>query len=112
LGGKAYVDGRSWQSRRIRTLTKDWCTRLNLRRDSPAVMQVRAAAELQVILEMRRAELLAGEDGTRRIDVLIRLEGELRRKLRRLGLDQPPAAPPRRSLRERLLEANGEEGEP
>jgi hypothetical protein len=68
-----------------------------------------AAAELQAIIEIRRSELLAGQDAARKIDLLVRMESALMRKLERLGISDRPPPPPRLSLRERLQrEANGD----
>jgi hypothetical protein len=111
LGGKAYLDGRSWQALRIKQLVKQWSSQLNVRADSSLVPALRAVAELQTILEMKRAELLA--KGTGDLPVVVRLENELRRKLERLGLDQvaEPAQQQRQpSLAERLAQADQAKG--
>jgi hypothetical protein len=106
LGGPQYLDGRSWQALHIKKLIRQWTAQLNLRPDSTLVPALRAAAELSTICEMRRAELLA--TGTGDLATTVRLENELRRRLERLGLDQPAAPEKRLSLAERLrAEANG-----
>jgi hypothetical protein len=104
------IDGRTRPAKRIKKLTQEFMQRLRLRADSPLAQQVRACAELQVICEAKRSELLVGMDGVKRTDALVRLEGALGRRLRALGLDQAALAqPPRPTLAERLRSEAGAE---
>jgi hypothetical protein len=65
-----------------------------------------AAAELTVAVEAARARLLSGTPGS--ADEVVRLGGELRRAVRRLGIDRAASAPT--SIRDRLLRDQQQRG--
>jgi hypothetical protein len=54
-----------------------------------------ALAELTTLCELKREQALNGErGGDKALSILVRLEGQVARRRRRLGLDKPPAAGP------------------
>ena len=58
LGGREYLDGRSWAAKRIKTLELDYRARLRNPSDAAILSQIHACAELQVICELRRSQAL------------------------------------------------------
>jgi hypothetical protein len=87
------LDGRFWPARRISELTAAYAAQLNHPHNPIIQTQIRACAELVTLCELRRAELLNGVETSFAFDSLIRLEGQVSRRLKRLGLDRPHHTP-------------------
>jgi len=81
-------DGRSSQGRRRRDLVSIYLAALGGRVavSELQLVQVRKAAELTVAAETVRAQVLAG--AAVNVDTLVKLEGEARRAVRALGVEQ------------------------
>ena len=70
-------------------------------RSATTQAEILALAELTTLAELKREQALNGErSGDKALSILVRLEGQVARRRRRLGLDQPPAAPTAPSLAE------------
>jgi hypothetical protein len=80
--------------------------------DAPTQALVIAAAEAVVLAETAREDCLRGMNGIN-AELMIRLENTANRALRRLGLAKAAPPPPRKSIAERLAEAEarGADGE-
>jgi hypothetical protein len=103
------LDGRSAVARRIKTLVATYAAQIG-RCDEATRTAVRAIAELQAWVEVRRAALNRGEQVD--MDRVLRCEGVIARKMGRLGLvvgkpRQPPARPAsvRETHREKMRQA-------
>jgi hypothetical protein len=97
------ADGRTKTGRRIRDLYREFSQTLGHPGALATQAAILAVAELTALCEQRREQALQGVDVN--LDQLIRLESEVRRKMRRLGLDEPMArTEPRVSLRQQLIE--------
>jgi hypothetical protein len=91
IGCVPVLDGRSQAAKRIKALVAEYSATLGNPADPILVREIQSAAELTVIYERRRALALANDEGgAKRLDALIRFEGQLRRKLRALGLGDLP----------------------
>jgi hypothetical protein len=99
LGGTPQLDGRSAAAKRIKALARQYGEALGNPTDPVKVIAIKSTAEAQVIYEAARANALAKGDslGRKSLDALLRMEGQLRRQLRQLGLGDHPNlhAPPR-----------------
>lgn len=87
--------------RRIRDLFLEFAAMLGNPRSATTQAEILALAELTTLAELKREQALNGErSGDKALSILVRLEGQVARRRRRLGLDQPPAAPTAPSLAE------------
>jgi hypothetical protein len=109
LGGTPQLDGRSAAAKRIKALSRQYSEALGNPTDPVKIIAIRSTAEAQVIYEAARAAALAKGDslGRKSLDALLRMEGQLRRQLRQLGLGDHPnlhERPRPKSVQERRME--------
>ena len=91
--------------RRIRDLYNEFAAVLGNPRSPTTQAELLALAELTTLCESKREQALNGErSGDKALSILVRLEGQVARRRRRLGLDQPPAAPVAPTLDEYLTQ--------
>jgi hypothetical protein len=90
--------------RRCRDLFRGYLSQLGSPADAPTQALVLSAAEAIVLAEIARKDCLAGMNGMN-AELMIRLENTANRALRRLGLAKAAPPPPRKSIVERLAEA-------
>jgi hypothetical protein len=91
------ANGNTAAGRRIRDLYRAFIAGVS-NPDDACRAQVLAAAELQVLAENARAELLAGQGD---IEQIVRLENLANRAVKRLGIKRTEAPAP--TIRERLI---------